>query len=65
MFLNAVVDGLWHMVHRSSGILLVNELSLEHDWVRTKQGVVLSNNEHRIVGFELNEIQFSYNDFID
>ena len=29
-----------------------NELSLEHDWVRTQQGVILSNNEHGIVGIE-------------
>ena len=33
-------------------IAIVDELSLEYDWVRTKQGVVLSNNEHRIVGIE-------------
>ena len=52
MFLNAVDDGSWHMVRRSSSILLVNEFSLEYDWVRTKQDVILSNNEHRIVGIE-------------
>ena len=52
VFLNAVDDGSWHTVRRSSGILLGNEFSLEHDWVRTKQGVVLSNNEPGIVGIE-------------
>ena len=52
MFLNAVDDGSWHTLHRSRGILLVNELSLEHDWVRTKQGMVLSNSKHGIVGIE-------------
>ena len=65
VFLNAVNNGSWHTVHWSSGILLVNELSLEHDWVRTKPSIVLSNNEHGIVGFELNEIRFSYNNFIN
>ena len=52
VFLNAVDDGSWHTVHRSSGILLVNEFSLEHSWVGTKQGMVLSNNEPEIVGIK-------------
>ena len=52
VFLNAMDDSSWHTVHRSNGIFLVNEFSLEHDLVRTKQGVVLSNNELGIVGIE-------------
>ena len=52
VFLNAMNDGSWHTVYWSSGILQVNELSLEYDWVRTKQGEVLSNNEYGIVGIE-------------
>ena len=52
VFLNAVDDGSWHMVHGSSGILLVNKCSLAYDWVRTKPGVVLSNNEYGIFGIE-------------
>ena len=50
VFLNTVDNGSWHAVHRSNDILLANDVSLEHDWVRPKQGVILVIMNMRLLG---------------
>ena len=61
VFLNAMDDGSWHVVHWSNDILLANDVSLEHNWVRPKQCVILVIMNMRLIGFRLNEIRFDYN----